>query len=51
MFSIKKVQISVKVKEFYCNVCKHQYTNTTLEKHQQTKIHQDNLLKSKGCLL
>ena len=51
MLSIKKIVITTKVNEFYCAVCKHQYVNTTMEKHKVTKIHHDNLFKSKGCLL
>jgi hypothetical protein len=38
-------------KGFYCQTCQHQYTNTTPEKHKETKTHTDKLVKRKVCLL
>ena len=38
-------------KGFYCQTCQHQYTNTTPEKHKETKTHLDKLVKKGVCLL
>ena len=49
-----KIHLRIKpcaIRNFYCRICVHQYTHTTLDQHVVTLGHMNNLIKRQGCLL